>query len=208
MSIRCFWLEPTQREAQALRRYANASCQAVPGGCHDARTPIGTAPAIRNEKGFHIEVPRATWPPRADLLWPTRCACGYEFKASDAWQLFSELLYVRTDTREEHTLRSAPPGAMWDAWWYREGGHKGGYLGAGPGPDGRCLMVKTPGGEWYVDGRASNCTMPNDDVHRCWVRRGEVPNITVDKAGDTCGAGGGSIQAGSYHGFLTNGELT
>jgi hypothetical protein len=39
------------------------------------------------------------------------------------------------------------------------------------------------------------------------VRHGEAPNITVDKNGVTCGAGAGSIQCGSYHGFLRNGEL-
>jgi hypothetical protein len=71
------------------------------------------------------------------------------------------------------------------------------------------LMVKTPGGTWDIDSRASNCTRKDDKLHRCWRRHGEPPNITVDKAGgDTCGAGAGSIQCGDYHGFLQNGVLT
>jgi hypothetical protein len=70
------------------------------------------------------------------------------------------------------------------------------------------LMVITPGGEWCIDSRASNCTLPNDRLHRCWVRHGEPPNITVDKAGHTCSAGGGSIISGNYHGFLRNGQFT
>jgi hypothetical protein len=58
-----------------------------------------------------------------------------------------------------------------------------------------------------IDGRASNCTMPNDNVHQCWTRQGEPPLIQVGKQfGKTCGAGGGSIQTPGYHGFLgTNG---
>jgi hypothetical protein len=55
--------------------------------------------------------------------------------------------------------------------------------------------------------QASNCTLPGDKKHHCWIRHGEVPNLTVDKAGVTCAAGAGSIQAGDYHGFLRNGEF-
>jgi len=94
-----------------------------------------------------------------------------------------------------------PPGAMFFMEWM-EG------IPVMCGPDGKSLCVITPGGGWHVDSRASNCTLPDDDVHKCWCRHGEVPNITVNKSGNTCSAGGGSIQIGGYHGFLTNGELT
>ena len=73
---------------------------------------------------------------------------------------------------------------------------------------GHLLVVCPSGQSWDIDSRASNCTMPDDRTHRCWVRHGEPPNLTVDKAGKTCAAGAGSIIAGSYHGFLRNGELT
>jgi hypothetical protein len=72
-------------------------------------------------------------------------------------------------------------------------------------------MVRCPNGsDWHVDGRASNCTMPTDKVHKCWVRHGDprASNLTVDKNGFTCAAGAGSIQAGDYHGFLQAGVLT
>lgn len=79
------------------------------------------------------------------------------------------------------------------------------------GPDGKCLVVVTPAGPWFVDSVCSNCTRKEDKVHKCWVRHGEAPNITVDKNGDTCAAGAGSImiRAGekSYHGMLRNGVL-
>lgn len=74
--------------------------------------------------------------------------------------------------------------------------------------EGPQLTVMTPGGRWVIDSRASNCGSPYDYNHRCWVRHGEPPMITVDKNGATCSAGAGSIQCGSYHGFLQNGELT
>jgi hypothetical protein len=76
------------------------------------------------------------------------------------------------------------------------------------GPDGKSLCVITPGGGWQVDSRASNCTKPDDDIHKCWVRHGIPPKVTVDKIGNTCAAGAGSILIGKYHGFLRNGELT
>ncbi len=88
------------------------------------------------------------------------------------------------------------------------------------------LYVVLPNGSWWgIDGRASNCDSPcatcktpynrhlpghafiDSKPHHCWVRHGEPPLITVDKDGTTCGAGGGSIQAGDFHGFLRNGVL-
>lgn len=72
--------------------------------------------------------------------------------------------------------------------------------------DGRHLYAILPNGhEWDVDSRANNCDMPDDFTHRCWVREGEPPLVTAGKSGHTCTAGGGSILAGDYHGFLRNG---
>jgi hypothetical protein len=69
--------------------------------------------------------------------------------------------------------------------------------------------VKCPGGrDWIIDGRARNCSMPEDDTHRCWIRHGEPPAITVGKAGGFTCAAGGSIRAGRYHGFLVNGVFS
>ncbi|MDX2277755.1 MAG: hypothetical protein NW206_20070 [Hyphomonadaceae bacterium] len=81
------------------------------------------------------------------------------------------------------------------------------------GPDGRYLVCVVHGEphrhHWHIDGRASNCTRPEDDAHRCWVRHGspEQGTLHVDKAGDTCDAGAGSIQVPGWHGFLRRGEL-
>lgn len=108
------------------------------------------------------------------------------------------LAWRRSDTGEQADYPSAfGPGAMWFA-----------YYSNGSWDNESCphLMVVTPnGGHWDIDSRCSNCTLPNDKQHRCWVRHGDPPNVTVDKAGSTCSAGAGSIITGSYHGFLRNG---
>ena len=78
-------------------------------------------------------------------------------------------------------LKQAPVGSMWSADWY-DGFYK-------PGPDGIWLIVKTPGGNWFVDGPSSNGSG--------WTREGTAPNVTVTP----------SILQSSYHGFLTGGKL-
>jgi hypothetical protein len=85
----------------------------------------------------------------------------------------------------------------------------GGHCGTHEPPCSRHLAVVLPNGYlWDIDGRASNCTMKDDKQHRCWVRHGEPPTITVDKAGPTCKAGAGSIKVDGYHGFLKNGVFS
>lgn len=217
MTVTCFWLEPGDVARIALRRYqaaAHGDCP-LPPGYHSAITgladvpvtwvdevPDGVATSFADLRygGRKHGIVTWDWPPSADPAWPAACACGYQFTRDDPHQKWTELLWRRADTGELVTLRDAPDGAMWDATWLHDWAH---------GPDGRSLVVKCPGGhEWTIDGRASNCTMPDDQVHKCWVRHGEPPRITVDKNGATCAAGAGSIQAGSYHGFLRDGVFT
>lgn len=79
------------------------------------------------------------------------------------------------------------------------------------GPDGLSLVCVVPQYAekrenytyWYLDGRASNCTKPDDMEHRCWVRHGKFgESMHVDKNGNTCQAGAGSIMVQGFHGFL------
>lgn len=200
---RCFMLEDVPAARQWLRRYApNSSCPVTNiygrRGIHDART------FFADVKMADGEVRAVTPPPRAVSLWPQMCECGFVFRDSDEWQLFAEQLYMRVDTNELHTLTDAPPGAMWYADWMLQEGSE-----LHRGPDDRCLAVRLPNGlDWIIDGPAANCSLPQDRLHKCWVRHGTPPDVTVDKDGRTCSAGAGSIQAGSYHGFLRNGVFT
>ena len=204
--IPCFFLEPTETVRLYLRRYVGSS--KCPGrfGYHNAAILIGEAPVIYSEDHDPGTV-LALRPERDeirddDVRWPKKCDyCDHHFDGGQQNQLTQHVVYRRADNGELMTLHEAPIGAMWYADWHWQ-----------KGPDGRCLAVKVPGSrptghDWIVDGRASNCTMPDDNVHRCWVRHGTPPNITVDKGGNTCKAGAGSIKTDTWHGFLRGGML-
>lgn len=203
--IPCYVLEATDRASISLRRYASGSTCTGAMSYHDARLPIGTAAVRLDPRGcWDIDCPDA--PPHNDPRWPSCCSCGYQFVDADEWQVFDDIMYKRLDTGEEMTLRDAPPGALWRALWLEGRGSK-----MWVGVDGQAWMCRTPGGDWHIDGPASNCTDPEGQRrgdHKCWVRKGTAPNFTVSKDGPTCGAGAGSILCGGYHGFLQNGHLT
>lgn len=197
----CFWIEPSGRCEISLRRYRSASedgtCP-LPYGYHNASVLVGEGDEHTDAEGYVKETP--VEPYADDPRWPTHCDCGYEFGPDDRRQVFTRSIYVRPDTGERKSLVDHGPGAMWNAWWMGE---------VWKGADGRCLAVILPNGrEWMIDAEASNCTRKGDRTHKCWVRHGEPPNITVDKDGETCKAGAGSIMAGDYHGFLRDGVLT
>lgn len=224
MSLAAFYLIPTESARVSLRRYASGDydCGRLPGRrtYHDVAAEVDTIPAVIVERRWEWQAPSPE--SIAPDAWPMTCGCGYTFTKADTRQVFVEPLYRRSDGGPGvFTLRTAPPGAMWDAWWYPED--------LGKGPDGLSLIVKCPNGvEWHIDGFASNCDAPcrscgrrrdahsgasgcrrfDPKPHHCWIRHGAPPMITVDKDGDSCGAGAGSIQAGDYHGFLRAGVFT
>lgn len=195
---KCFWVEPTGESSWYLRRY---HCGKLPPevAClfHQAQVQIENGPSKHSPEGY-LESRYAV--PRADPRWPARCDCGYEFTTSDVWQCRQELIYVRPDTGErfEGGYSKMPAGAMFNAWW-----HHGFWVG----PDGLSLSVVLPGGHiWHIDSQANNCDQP-ERPHQCWIRHGIPPKIDVDKNGDTCRAGGGSIKCYTYHAMLQEGEL-
>lgn len=119
---------------------------------------------------------------------------------------YERIEFRRTDTGETSTRGPwiFGPGAMyWEDQFAYEGHHRD-----WDNDIGKHLVVVTPSGRsWDIDSRASNCTLPEDRMHRCWIRHGVPPNISVDKVGRTCSAGAGSIVSGAYHGYLRNGEF-
>jgi hypothetical protein len=203
MNIFCFFLTPTNRCVHYILRYkycSNKECSSYIYG-HRASKVVLYDGLTDGENGYWRPHSDINYINKEDPAWPTHCACGYKFTKEDEYSSGSHRLYIRSDNNEETTIGDAGPGAMWFADWM------GSYNGMGIGPDGHSLMVRTPGGDWCVDSRASNCTMPEDNEHRCWIRTGEPPIITVGKNGFTCAAGAGSILCGNYHGFLRNGVL-
>lgn len=208
-NIKCFMIEPAMQAEMKLRRFtyvghAEKECPDTRMGSHNAAAPFGHAPlkigiSVHGARYWELEVQE---PPHDHADWPANCSCGYAFQPKDEWQLFYRALYKRVDGEPGlWSTEDAPAGAMWyDLQDERENR-------AFTGPDGKRLFVKTPGGDWCIDWRASNCTLPLDNEHRCWVRHGVPPEVTVDKNGHTCAAGAGSIVCGHYHGFLRNGYL-
>jgi len=110
------------------------------------------------------------------------------------------------DGREVDGSRDLPPGAVYFAPILAD------FLCPHEPTCAEHLHAVCPNGRhWDVDSRASNCTLPDDAKHRCWVRHGnprQPSSLHVDKDGFTCAAGAGSIQAGDYHGFLAHGAFT
>jgi hypothetical protein len=221
MPTKCFMIAPIAKQYQWLRRYkfiasSSSSIEKCPGNSsgHDASARIEDFASPLPAAGEY-EANRTSALFLGDSRWPVKCDhCEYRFVDADERQLFDLRVYADDQGREcvlpmyaVRDVARAPAGAMYWAYWR----HK----------DGKCwiwdnctdarghLLVVCPGGsEWEIDSRASNCTMPDERTHRCWVRHGEAPMLTVDKSGKTCAAGAGSIVAGTYHGFLQNGELT
>lgn len=195
MTIQCFWLEKTLRARRSLRRYHSSDVRCSgPMGYHDAMVTIDEVPVRKKwEYGDAIVQDYAGADDvdafKDDPRWPKACSCGYEFKKTDRWQIFFDDVMKRNDTGEEISLRDAPPGAMWDAWWY---GVDSSWTNP-QRPDSVCLMLKTPGGDWYVDGRSRQGGF--------WTRTGDPrsnpPTVTATP----------SILIEPYHGWLRDGKL-
>jgi hypothetical protein len=204
MDTVCFWLDPTNRVRRHLRRYVgdqerppdDRRCLVAEQGYHQAWVRIEDADAVWIEPGGTVGGLKTLKTDdaadlKSDMRWPMACSCGQKFREDDAWQVVTDLIYRRADSGETMTLRDAPPGALWDAWWLR--GKSIGSREYG-GPDGRVITVKTPAGAWVVDGPSI------DHPAQTWARTGEPPKITVRP----------SIRIGSpvrYYAFLTNGVL-
>ena len=202
MTVKCFFLEPTNMRRRELRRFTFGDNKPCPQSTHGGHHAVTVLDVIKVECGS--DQPSGDNWPHDDARWPKVCFCGYQFEDGDEWQMNLHYLYQRSDTRELTTLGEALPGALWFCDWMLAEGSD-----LFRGPDGHSLCARLPNGhDWQVDGIAANCTQPQDHKHKCWVRHGDPrqpETLTVDKNGNTCAAGAGSIQSGSYHGFLRNG---
>jgi hypothetical protein len=194
--VRCFLISENGNEWRYLRTYGGNGCKANSGGYHNAMLPQADGPSDNSwntqDKKSYVD------------MFPKICECGHTFSDAEKHeQFFSVDQYVCADKPGElFNIRQAPPGAIWRNSWYED-------MPSMCGTDGKSYTARTPDGwDWHIDGTASNCGSPNDKIHKCWCRHGEAPNFTVDKVGNTCSAGAGSIQTKSWHGFLKEGYFT
>lgn len=220
MGIPCFLLTPVSKIRVWARRYNSGTPNCCPlhvgeYSYHDNMNLIGDFdyPHIDGQYEEWTDFVETLRPPAGDPLWPTHCECGAVIHNMPheprGGQMFVHRLYSRSDGGALTTLREAPPGALWYAWWMDHREDETGLYGwEWSNQFEPPLMCKTPSGsDWCIDGRASNCTMKEERTHRCWVRHGTPPNIHVDKNGHTCQAGAGSILSNNWHGFLHHGQL-
>jgi len=193
--IRCFWLEPTDQVELSLRRYRGGDrdkCASSGFGYHNISADVErTSFAQLAARGWPMSEGRPVHTgdsvPHDDPRWPRSCSCGYRFTEDDQWQCNPDTLFRRSDNDELVTLSAAPAGAMWNAEWMGRGYE---------GPDGICLCVRTPGGEWPVDGPSYQDRKIQNE--RGWTRTGTIPDVTASP----------SIHIpGKYHGFLRAGWL-
>lgn len=187
--IKCFWLDPTEYAQISLRRYKGygeeGPCPTSGVKYHNVATVV--VPLVEHplEDRYDRGDSEDEDYPHTDPRWPKVCPCGFKFQEKDPWQINTRRLYSNPEMNGLITIDDAPVGAMWDAWWYET-----------KGADGRCIVVRTPGGDWIVD---YPC-----DGGKGWSRTGEPPNIT---ARPSIGIGREPGKGWTYHGFLTDGYL-
>jgi hypothetical protein len=191
-----------------LRIYWGKGC-GHPEGCHNAMAHL--VDSDKNED-WKLGGAPADYP---DERWPTACEdCGAPVppEASKEWGDDGYTRQVHHKRLYDTASGNPEPGDIFFTTWEHAVDAQGGRRGwcawsncAGPHLHG----VLPSGVEWQSEGRCSNCTMPEDTTHRCWVRHGDPSKgepVHVDKGGHTCAAGAGSIIGGNWHGFLHQGE--
>lgn len=208
-TIRCFLVAPTFEGYESIVVIEDGDKKCIGGlECHRAETIVNRyelAPNAKYPGEWISQDERRAKAPK----YCTRCG-NWDFSEAARNQASGSRgrVWERLDTGERaDNLNAFGPGAMWFVQWYKND-ESGFYFIPGFGEQAEPpLSVRTPGGDWLIDQRCSNCTRPEDNEHRCWVRHGIPPHITVDKNGNTCNAGGGSVLKPTWHGFLRDGFL-
>lgn len=204
--IECFLIEPTGSYWSFLRRYSSTRpdttnfCPRAPLAYHNAEVDFGEVVAEKQPVSGDVGVPHD------DPRWPLRCDhCAYTFTSEDVWQVHYERQYVHQASGRKYSTtgvgtcntdksRDAPDGAIWRADWMEDVGWVG--------PDARCYIVRTPGGDWIIDGLSSNDVPKNQGGG--WIRTGEAPRFTVRPSILIGQKRDGGYE---YHAFLTDGRL-
>lgn len=222
-SLRAYWdehvFDPKKQIYVSKNTCPNSYGHGQPG-IHDAM--IRVAESITGKRDDEVGGSREDYD---RSCWPTVCThCGavapdvppassFPDRQRDGWvlehQLFRQALYGTPDK----TWFGLPDvGDVLYEDWYGCADERGGRCVYGwTNCAGRHLIAIVPTGHWWdTNARASNCTKREDTTHRCWIRHGDPAKgetVHVDKNGNTCGAGAGSLAIKGWHGFLHNGDI-
>lgn len=209
-TIRCFLVNQTGEGYESIVITEDGKCV---GDFNYHRSEVVITRYYLDESGKYPDV-WATHDERRAAVIPYCTRCGnHEFSEQSLDKVSGSKgrVWERADTGERaDNLNDFGPGAMWEVTWYKNSetglfwhpGFENKQFDHAP------LCVRTPGGDWVIDSRCNNCSLPDDLDHKCWPRAGSAPKITVSKTlGPTCSTGGGSVITGNYHGFLRDGFL-
>ncbi len=214
--IKLFMVEATGIVVEEVCLWPPSGAPPCPGGSYkgapccarmELRRVVGIGPGEHPPFSPYMEQKKA-WD---SLKYCSTCGLA----ANEDWHGSSSMghLWRRPDRPDE--LERKPdafgPGAIWKAKWLGDLPRIVWHWDNWPETE-FPISIMTPGGVWMPQSRASNCTMPEDRLHRCWCLHGTMPDtLTADKTpepgGSTCAAGAGSILTNGWHGFLRNGEL-
>ncbi len=194
--IDCFIIEPVDRYQVRLRRYCARVGNACPyrGWCHNNDVFVG----VEEHQAHPVSGSEEDRFPHSDPRWPQKCdKCDYAFVDGDEWQVNYDQLYRGPDGKEYTLLgpdrltsyreNFAPVGAIWRAPWLEPSDNQ----------DKCSYIVRTPGGDWHIDGVAGH-------PQTRWERTGVAPKFTVRPSILIGKQDDGSW---TYHGFLTDGRL-
>lgn len=192
----------------SLRVYwGDAECPNCLGGgrpgYHNAQVHLADSAVLEDWKlgGGPADYPDERWPSKCDHCGVAVPAQAPEREYGTGGSNGGLERQVQHDRIYDTPSGKLEPGSIFEAHWLPRD-----FMF--DGVDRHLVCVLPNGHHWHMTGRASNCTMPQDRTHRCWVIHEEAPGVFhVDKAGHTCAAGAGSIAAPGWHGFLHHGEL-
>lgn len=190
-------------------------CPASWKGYHDAKT------LLRRTEDPLAE-PDEVLREEAAERYPERCAfCGQKAPPEALRHVAALTVYRGAADGEERVGLHGKPGsrfglrpgdAYWAPWHHAPGEDSGCTAGWSNcrDPRGHLCLVLPDGQHFDTSSRARNCSRPKDRRHRCWTVEGtpEGGDLSVGKGGDTCKAGAGSVDTGTWHGFVRDGMLT
>lgn len=178
--IVCFFMSHiAQVRHSALTLALRKDCPARPASLCRGLYVLGTHDATVDEFGVpdYLDLSQ---PEVNSIYWVRRCDHCDEIMGEDVCRgTIQELLY-RTEDGRIFTIPEAPYGAMWH--------EPRGVRRPDPTYDGVSLVVKTPGGLWWVDGVGNGVR---------YVRSGSLPRVSVNP----------EVHIQGFRGKLKNGVL-
>lgn len=222
-SLRAYWdfhiYDPARKIYVGKGACPNSYGHGTPG-VHDAMIRLGESVTGKRDHDLGGSVRD-----HEDSSWPRKCDyCGEAVPAVTVARSFGDQQkdgWILEHQVHRQTLYGTPDGLwhglpkvgdmLYEDWYGCADERNGNCIGGWTNCTGPHLIIIVPTEHWWDPNlRASNCTMKEDLLHRCWVRHGDPAKgevVHIDKRGVTCQAGAGSLAIPGWHGFMHNGDI-